>query len=160
MSQSQAATAGISAPKSEPQVPGPGLRRPTPSAVASASAKRGLLAAVTASGVALLFVVMVFVEIEEDRPAFAFDQFLFVENGFGNDVFLASPVAQVAIPAAFAAKRKIRVHCGVRLSLANRAFVLHSRFRRHFERSEKPLFDSGLDRYDSSLSRSVPASLE
>jgi hypothetical protein len=70
---------------------------------------------------------MGFAEIEEDRLAFAFDQFLFIENGLGNNVFLARPIAQVAIPAALAAKRKIRVHRGVGLSLANRAFVFHGK---------------------------------
>src|SRR5260370_29642849 len=49
----------------------------------------------------------------------------FIEDWFGNHVFLAGPIAQVTVPASLATKRKVRVNRGVRLRLANRAFVFH-----------------------------------
>ena len=82
MSQSHAATVGISAPKSEPQVPGPGFRRPTPKAVASASASRGFLRGASGAVVASTLGVIWVVEIEGGGLAFAFDLSFFVVDRF------------------------------------------------------------------------------
>src|SRR5712692_11137674 len=109
MSQSQAAAVGISAPKSEPQVPGPGLRRPTPRTVAMASARRSFLRGASGAVVASTLGVIGVVEIEGGGLAVAFDLSFFVENRVGDHIFFAGPVAQVAVPAALAAKREVRM---------------------------------------------------
>src|SRR5882762_9351069 len=116
-------------PTNEPNVPGALGMYPTPRAVAIASASRGFLGSASAVAVASMFgVIAVFrvvVQREDDGVLFAFTVVFFSEDWFGHNVFLAGPVAQVAFPAALAAKRKLRVDRRVRLRFANGTFVLH-----------------------------------
>src|SRR5713226_3205922 len=96
-----------------------------PSTVAMASASRGFLHGGSTARAVLLFIVMRFVEIEEDGLAFGFDTFFFVKDGVGNDVLLAGPVAKILHSAALTAKRKLRMHRRIGLRLANGASVFH-----------------------------------
>jgi hypothetical protein len=66
-------------------------------------------------------------EIEDYGFARGFDfgDFVFSEEGIGNDVFFGGPVAEVAIAAAFAAKGKVAVHGGVRGRFADWTLVKH-----------------------------------
>src|SRR5229473_1403591 len=116
-------------PTIEPKVPGALGMYPTPRAVASASASRGFLRGVSGAAVASMFCVILIVHIgvqrKDDGFPLAFRNLLFSEDRFGNHVFLAGPVTQVAIPATLAAKREVRVDRRVRLRLANGALVLH-----------------------------------
>src|SRR5690348_9245351 len=48
-----------------------------------------------------------------------------VKDRLGHHIFLAGPVAKVAVAAAFAAKRKIRVRFGVGRHFANRTTMFH-----------------------------------
>jgi hypothetical protein len=56
---------------------------------------------------------------------FEFGDFVFGEDGIGDDVFFGSPVAEVAVAAAFAAEREVAVDGGVRGRFADGAFVEH-----------------------------------
>src|SRR5260370_9199337 len=103
---------------------------PTPNAVAIASASRGFLRGVSGAAVASVVggirVIQIVVQRKEDSVPIAFTSVFFIEDGFGNHVFLAGPVTQVPFPAALAAKREIRMDRGVGLRFADRAFVFHS----------------------------------
>src|SRR6476646_5757780 len=48
-----------------------------------------------------------------------------IKDRFGHDILLAGPVAQVALAAARAAKREVRVDFGVGRRFANRASMFH-----------------------------------
>jgi hypothetical protein len=74
-------------------------------------------------------VVQIVVQMKDDGVPVAFSNLLFIEDWFGHDVFLAGPVTQVPLPAALAAKRKVRVDRRVGLRLADRAFVFHDALR-------------------------------
>src|SRR5690348_1123662 len=50
---------------------------------------------------------------------------IFAENGLGNDIFFRGPVAEIAVPATFAAKWKISMNLGIGWCLTNRTSVLH-----------------------------------
>jgi hypothetical protein len=71
-------------------------------------------------------VVQIVVQRKDDGVPIAFTSVFFIEDWFGNNVFLAGPVTQVPFPAALAAKREVRVDRGVGLHFADRAFVFHS----------------------------------
>src|SRR5712692_5786238 len=94
-----------------------------------ASAKRGFLRGASVAAVASVFVVIrsvqVIVQIKDDGVPLAFSKVFFIEDWFGNHVFLAGPVAQVPFPAALAAEREVRVDRRVRLRFADGTFVLH-----------------------------------
>jgi hypothetical protein len=49
------------------------------------------------------------IEIEDDRLLSAFFQFLFIEDGLGDDVLFSGPVTEVPVATAFAAEWKIGV---------------------------------------------------
>src|SRR6267378_7920049 len=98
---------------------------PTPNAVAIASASRGLSSRASRAGATSVFAVIRFVQIKDDGLAVAPGDFRFIENRIGDDVFLAGPIAQVVLPAALAAKRKIRMNRGVGLNFADGTFVFH-----------------------------------
>src|SRR6266446_5233050 len=94
-----------------------------PKAVAMTSARRGFPS--PASAAASVFAVIRFVQIKDDGLAVAPGDFCLIENRIGDDVFFAGPIAQVAFPAALAAKRKVRMNRGVGLNFADAAFVFH-----------------------------------
>src|SRR5579863_954345 len=52
-------------------------------------------------------------------------EFAHIKHRFGYDVLLGGPVAEVAVPAAFAAKWKLRVSLRIGRRLANRAAMFH-----------------------------------
>src|SRR6266851_9254258 len=97
-----------------------------------ASAKRGFLRGASVAAVASVFVVIrsvqVIVQIKDDGVPLAFSKVFFIEDWFGNHVFLAGPVAQVPFPAALAAKREVRVDRRVGFHFANGALVFHGAF--------------------------------
>jgi hypothetical protein len=66
-------------------------------------------------------------EIEDYGLAGGFDvgDFVFGEDGIGDDVFFSGPVAEVAVAAAFAAEREVAMDGGVRGRFADWAFVEH-----------------------------------
>ena len=84
--------------------------------------------AVVPSVVGVIRAVQVFVQRKNDGVRFAFTGLFFCEDRFGDHVFLRGPIAQVAVPAALAAKREVRVDRRVRLRFANGTFVLHGAF--------------------------------
>src|SRR6266850_178091 len=94
-----------------------------PKAVAMTSARRGFSS--PASGAASVFAAIRFVQIKDDGLGVALGDFRFIENRIGDDVFFAGPVAQVALPAALAAKRKVCMNRGVGLDFTNGASVFH-----------------------------------
>src|SRR5207249_2523085 len=116
-------------PTSEPNVPGALGMYPTPKAVAIASASRGFWGGVWGAAVASVFgvirVVQVIVQIRDNGVPLACSNVIFIENWFGDHVFLAGPVTQVPFPATLAAKREVRLDRRVSLRFANGAFVLH-----------------------------------
>jgi hypothetical protein len=65
------------------------------------------------------------IQIEDDCFAVAVFAVVFIEDGFGDDVFFGGPVAEVAFAAAITAERKIFIHCGVGWRFAYWAFVFH-----------------------------------
>src|SRR5713226_10108785 len=93
-----------------------------------ASASRGFCGGAsgtaTASVVGVIRAFQIVVQRQDDGVPLAISNIFFIEDRFGNHVFLAGPVAQVTIPASLA-KREVRVDRGVRLRLANRTFVFH-----------------------------------
>src|ERR1700694_3226868 len=120
-------------PTSEPNVPAALGRYPMPKTVAIASASRGFLRGVSDTAVASVFGVIRVVQVVVQRkgdgvPVFWRDVF-FIEDWFGDHVFLAGPIAQVPLPAALAAKREVGVDRRVGLRLADGAFVLHRAIR-------------------------------
>ena len=50
---------------------------------------------------------------------------IFAENGFGYDIFFCSPVAQVAVAAALAAKGEVEIDLGIGGGFADGASMLH-----------------------------------
>src|SRR6266403_171354 len=96
---------------------------PTPKALAIASARRGFSSRAPGAGAASIFAVIMFFQIKDDGVAAALDDFFFIENRIGDDVLFAGPIAQVALPAALAAKGKVRMNRGVRLNFTDGAFV-------------------------------------
>jgi hypothetical protein len=73
----------------------------------------------------VILIVQIGVQRKDDGSPLAFRNLLFSEDRFGNHIFLAGPVTQVAIPATLAAKREVRVDRRVRLRLADGALVFH-----------------------------------
>jgi hypothetical protein len=69
------------------------------------------------------------VELEIEYYGFAwgfeFGDFVFGEEGIGDDVFFGGPVAEVAVAAALAAEGEGAVDCGVRGRFADWTFVEH-----------------------------------
>src|SRR5437660_1584235 len=116
-------------PTSEPNVPGALGMYPTPKAVAIASASRGFWGGVWGAAVASVFgvirVVQVIVQIRDNGVPLACSNVIFIENWFGDHVFLAGPVTQIPFPAALAAKREVRVDRTVSRCFADGALVLH-----------------------------------
>src|SRR6266850_3453791 len=96
-----------------------------PKAVAMTNARRGFSS--PASGTASVFAAIRFFQIKDDGLAVAPGDFFLIENRVGDDVFFAGPISQVALPAALAAKRKVRMDRGVGLGFADGAFVFHGR---------------------------------
>src|SRR5229473_5487930 len=94
-----------------------------------ASASRGFCGgasgAATGSVVGVIRAFQIVVQRQDDGVPLAIRDIFFIEDRFRNHVFLAGPVSQVTVPAAFATKGKVRVDCGVRLRLANRTLVFH-----------------------------------
>src|SRR5271170_7876399 len=54
---------------------------------------------------------------------FNFFEFVFVEDGIGDHIFFRGPVAEVAVAAAFAAKREVAMHRRVCKRFANWTFM-------------------------------------
>src|SRR5260370_28867484 len=94
-----------------------------------ASASRGFCGGASGAAAALVVGVIrafqIVVQRQDDGVPLAISNIFFIEDWFGNHVFLAGPIAQVTVPASLATKRKVRVNRGVRLRLANRAFLFH-----------------------------------
>src|SRR5260370_38585686 len=94
-----------------------------------ASASRGFCGgasgAATASVVGVIRAFQIVVQGKDDGVPLAISNIFFIEDRFGNHVFLACPVAQVTIPASLAAKREVPVDRVARLRLANRTFAFH-----------------------------------
>jgi hypothetical protein len=76
----------------------------------------------------VILLVQIVVQIQNGSIPLAIGNLFFIEDRFGNYVFLGGPVAQVPIPAALAAKREVRVDRRVRLRFADWAFMLQGRF--------------------------------
>src|SRR5215472_6931748 len=129
-----AARDAVTTPASDPNVPGALGMYPIPSTEATANASRGFSRETSNARAALGFVVISFIEIEQDRLALAFRGLFFVEYRVGNYVLFARPVAQVPHPATLAAKRKVFMYLRVRLRLANGTLVFHLRFQPNPER--------------------------
>ena len=109
----------------DPQVPGPGLRRPAPKNVATRSAQIGALAVRSGLGGADALAKLVFVlwsALRNSLVGFRFDG--------RNYVRAAGPLAKVDRPATIAAKWKLGVGSCDKL-LANRTTELDGAFSRH-----------------------------
>src|SRR5260221_1700952 len=94
----------VASPTSQPNVQGAFGMYPTPKALATASARRGFSSRAPGAGAASIFAVIPFFQIKDNGVAAALDDFFFIENRIGDDVLFAGPIAQVALPAALAAK--------------------------------------------------------
>src|SRR5215831_11552408 len=117
----------VATPASDPRVPGALPMLPIPNTVAIAKASRGFSADVSNVRAGLGFVVIGFVEIEQNCFALAFRRFFFVKNRIGDHVLFAGPVAQILYPATLAAKRKILVDFRIGHRFANRASMFHGK---------------------------------
>jgi len=97
--------------------------------VASRNEKCGFLRGGAAGMAGSVSGVIRLVEFEIEDYGFArgfeFGDFVFGEDGIGDDVFFGGPVAEVAVAAAFAAEREVAVDGGVRGRFADWAFVKH-----------------------------------
>src|SRR5712692_3689130 len=95
-----------------------------------ARASRGFCSRMAGAAVASAFgfirAFLIVVHAQDEAVSLAFRKVFFIKYGFGNYVFLTGPIAYVPIPAPLAAKREIRVDSGVRIRLADGAFVLHA----------------------------------
>src|SRR6266481_6096742 len=80
-------TTAINKPTNDPQVPGPGFRKPVPKTVAIAYAKVALGAGTACS----VDVVIVIVSAFPQFAAIVLGEFLFVEDGVGHDVLFRGP---------------------------------------------------------------------
>src|SRR5580658_2330414 len=67
-----------------------------------------------------------------------------IKHRFGHDILLAGPVAEVALAAALAAKRKVRVHFGIGWRFANRATMFHDSDSRRLVTRLSPNHDAGI----------------
>src|SRR5271165_3676764 len=124
---SQVSKTERSIPTADPYVPGPGLRCPTPRTVAMAKASRGFRCVRSTAEDTSVSGVIRLVEVEDYGLARGVDfvEVIFVEDGLGDQVFFRGPVAEVAVAAAFAAKREVAVHRRISRCFANRTFMKH-----------------------------------
>jgi hypothetical protein len=105
----RAVRTAVRMPTREPKVPGAVGTKPTPRAVASAKGSEKLgLAAGTDLDISV-FGIMGTGQIQNDGFVLAFAPFVFVKNGFGDDILFRSPVAEIEQAAALAAEREVCV---------------------------------------------------
>ncbi len=71
-------------------------------------------------------------------------EFAHIKNRFGHDVLLRGPVAEIAVAAALAAKREVRVAFGIGRRFANWAAMFHRKNSRRLVIRLSPNHQAGI----------------